>query len=414
MVPPKMAFSLWRRAIAAIPIAVVVGHALIASTAGGAQAAPEDLTVQELQRELAERDIIIAELVARLDDLMRRFEELERQLRRTPALDQTTLPKVAPVPEPKPASSAPSAADGITAEAEPQRPAAPGQFEVDEEEIDRALERSLVQQGVLLLPFGKAEIEPSFSFTRREAEVPTFFVEDGTRFVALNRVRRNEFRTGLALRVGLPFDSQFTIAAPFRYVDQSRVTTVASRVRGETSATGSGFGDLRVDFAKTLAREQNWRPDVVAEISWDTDTAETRDNGVILGGGFHELGGSLRMVKRQDPLAFVGSVSYEKAFEANGVEPGDELGFALGAVLAASPATSLRLFFNVAFIEDAEVDGQVIRGSDDVIGTFTVGGSSIILPGGFLDIAATLGVTDRGLDFALITSLPIRFNLPVF
>ena len=56
---------------------------------------------------------------------------------------------------------------------------APGQFEVDEEAIERALERTLVQEGVLLLPLGQAEIEPSFTYTRREFDVPTVVVQNG-------------------------------------------------------------------------------------------------------------------------------------------------------------------------------------------------------------------------------------------
>jgi hypothetical protein len=51
--------------------------------------------------------------------------------------------------------------------------AAPGQFEVDEEAAERALERTLVVTGALLLPFGKAEIQPRFAYIRSEEDAPT-------------------------------------------------------------------------------------------------------------------------------------------------------------------------------------------------------------------------------------------------
>jgi hypothetical protein len=87
-----------------------------------------------------------------------------------------------------------------TAQAAPEAgtddPAAPGEFDVAEEDIDRALERTLVQSGALLLPLGQAEIEPSFSYTRREGSVPVLFTENGATFVAEQDIRRNEFESG--------------------------------------------------------------------------------------------------------------------------------------------------------------------------------------------------------------------------
>jgi hypothetical protein len=107
-------------------------------------------------------------------------------------------------------------------------------------------------------------------------------------------------------------------------------------------------------------------------------------------------------------------VSYEKSFESDNVEPGDKIGLALGAVLAASPETSLRVVFGQTFSQEAKFDGESIDGSDRVIGTLTLGASSILGPGIMLDIAGDVGLTDNGVDYALRASLPIRFDLGVF
>lgn len=69
---------------------------------------------------------------------------------------------------------------------------------------------------------------------------------------------------------------------------------------------------------------------------------------------------------------FVGSAFYLTSFEKGGVDRGDEIGFLLGSLLAASPETSLRFFLNQSFANEVEVDGQEIPGSGAVFARFTV------------------------------------------
>jgi len=119
------------------------------------------------------------------------------------------------------------------------------------------------------------------------------------------------------------------------------------------------------------------------------------------------------VVKRQDPLVFVGSVSYEAALEEDDFDPGDALGFRLGAILAASPETSLRFLLDQRFVDDAEVGGQTIDGSDLTLATLEIGASSIIGRGLLLDIAVGAGLTEDAADYSVAISLPFRFDLPV-
>jgi hypothetical protein len=393
----------------------------------------EQDAIQALRQALEQRDAVI-------DDLLVRMEQLERKLALSggdldtvvaggggaagavggaPSARPAAPPPAGAEAQPEPSASsgrqAPAASEGQGGESA-NKQAAPGEFDVAEEDIDRALERTLVQTGVLLLPFGQAEIEPYFNYTREENNnVPVLFADGGRIGTGQQEVRRNEFVTGQSLRVGLPFDSQVELDLPYRYVDQSVVTPVGFGRREDENGTGSGLGDLRVGVAKTLLRENGgWWPDLVARVTWDSGTGNTTDNDVVLGGGFNELRGSLTAVKRQDPLAFIGGVSYEKSFENNDVAPGDEIGFSLGTVLAASPATSLRMALNQTFTSNTEVDGEEIDGSDDVIGTATLGASVVLGRGVLLDVAADIGLTDDAPDYAARASLPIRFNLPFY
>ena len=223
-------------------------------------AADPDSALATLQRELRERDELIGNLLARVEQLERFVLLNESQL------DQVVAGAASPggVAGPSPASpSTPPPSDQPAAQAQPAgnapsdhapAPAAPGQFEVDQDAIDRALERTPVQEGVLLLPFGRAEIEPGFSYTRRETDAPTFVTLDGNTFVGEQEIKRDEFVSTTALRFGLPFDSQIEVGMPYNYVDESVDTTVGGAPQTHSSEFGHGFGDLSLGLAKTCCR----------------------------------------------------------------------------------------------------------------------------------------------------------------
>jgi hypothetical protein len=379
----------------------------------GAQTRTEAATVEDLQRALSERD-------AAISDLMRRVEELERRLGTTPvgqappaavepgAAEPGATPPAAPEEEPLPQAA--EELEEVAPPAETVRPA-PGEFEVDEEGIDRALERALVQTGALLLPAGTIEVEPSFTYLRREADAPQLIVENDQVVAAANEFRQNEFDVDLTLRLGLPFDSQLEVGVPYSYEEISNVETVGFAARREDNLNGAGLGDVRVGLAKTLLRERGWRPDLLGRVQWDSKTGETED-GVSLGSGFHEVTGSLTAVKRQDPLVFVGTASYTTSLEDDGVDAGDDVGFSLGTVLAASPETSLRFFLSQTFTDELEVDGREIEGTDQVSTSLFIGVSSIVAPRVLFDVAAGIGLTEDAPDYSITASLPIRFDLP--
>jgi hypothetical protein len=190
-------------------------------------------------------------------------------------------------------------------------------------------------------------------------------------------VRRDNLAAGLTLRFGLPLDSQIEVDVPYRYEDRATVTRVGFATRQEESRDASGFGDVGVTFSNTLLRERGWRPDMIGHVRWDTDTGET-DNGIFLGSGFHEISGAMTAIKTQDPLGFVGSMSYLTSFEKGDVDPGDELGFSIGTLLAASPKTSLRFFLNQTFTDEVKINSREIAGTEQVVGILSVAASSIV------------------------------------
>jgi hypothetical protein len=388
-------------------------------------------TVEDLLKRLEERDAVI-------EDLMRRVDELEHRVaspavgspsavdghtgravpvavRPIPKPTPRATPKVAAQAEPQgqkaPAEQVPAAGERGPSD-QPQPQPAPGQFTIDEEAAERALERTLVAAGALLVPFGQAEVQPTFSYTRREEDVPTPAQVGTSVSFPTEKVKRNELTGTLNLRGGLPWDSQLEFGLPYNYAQQEQVLDLGSFGRQTKDRSGSALGDFSVGLAKTVVRESGWRPDLIARVTYDSNTGQKRNNGVPLDGGINQLIGEADLVKRQDPLAFVASGFYQRAFEDNDFKPGDQFGTTLGAFLAASPETSLRFQLQQTFADDVKLNGQIINDSDQVQGLMIIGASSILGRGVLLDVSGGIGLTSDAPDYFVQVALPIRFDLP--
>ena len=345
--------------------------------------AQEAVTEEALREQLQTRDAVIIEL-------QRRLEQLERRLEVEGVLEEAApIEPVQPVVTPRPQ-------EGLA---------------VDELSAERALERTLVETGALLLPAGQAEVSPSVSFLHRDQRLP--FAAGGQ--VLEQRVKRDEFQFGLGLNVGLPFDAQFELNVPYDVIRQDSTARALGAPVANEDDWGNAIGDISLGLAKTVLREDGgWLPDVIVRGVWDTDTGERSDSGVALGGGFNTVRGQVVALKRQDPLAFVGSVTYSYTFEDNDVQPGQQVGLSLGANLALSPETSLSVTLNQSWTDELEVDGQSLGGSDQLAATFDFGGSAIIAPRTLLRVVTSIGLTDDSPDYGLRASVGYRFNLPYF
>lgn len=287
----------------------------------------------------------------------------------------------------------------------------PGRVVVDEDEAERALERSLVTTGALLLDPGWVEIAPSVTYVRDERDGVTV-LPDG--ILATQQENVDEVVADVSARVGLPYDTQLELGLPFRWSRTETVDRIGFAPTDARDDSTSGIGDFRLGLAAGLLRERDWRPDLIARVTWDSATGRTRDDTRFLGSGFHEVRGSLVAVKRQDPLVFVASVDYEHAFEKDDVQPGSAVSPALTAFLAASPETSLRLGIRQTFQGKTEIDGQRIEGSDRNASTIEVGASSLLARGVLLDVTAGAGLTRDATDFVFTVALPIQFSLPFY
>jgi hypothetical protein len=403
---------------AAVRNAALAWTTVLIATPALAQTAEPSSTVEptvgQLQQEIRKRDALI-------ESLARRVEKLEQQAgkraattpaARTPvtraaptssaegtqAVPTVTFPEQmtqAPTPLGPPVEAPPS-----TAVSPGASPPAPGQFEINPEAAERALERTLVATGNLLVPAGFAEIEPLLSYTRREVSSQVLF-----------NVNRNELFPALDARLGLPWESQIEVALPWNFNEQQVTEAVTSPPQLQSNRWGNSVGDLSVGAAKTFVHESGWVPTMLGRVTWEAPTGPLRTNGVPMTSGFNRLTFSLTALKRQDPLVFVATGGYTKAFEANHLNPGNQFNFTTGAFLATSPETTLRTVLSQNFVQDISVNGVTIPGSNTVQPILAFGASSILGRGILVDLQVGLGLTNTAPKYQVILSSTYRFGV---
>ena len=366
----------------------------------GSTTLAQDASNAALLEQIKNRDAII-------NDLLRRVESLERQASAAD-IKEDASPEP-PVPSPAPVARSNSNPPEEAVAQAPAEQREPGALEVDERAADRALERTLTIQGALLLPSGVKEIQPYTTYARRDNDFPVLLSFENGIGVGSQRVERNEFRAGLRGAIGLPYESQLEIDIPYDYVKESRTRYFSGAPIDDFNDNGSSLGDIRVGIAKTLMRQDGWKPDLLTRLTWDTDTGDEADGGVQLGNGFDEVRLAFTGLKRQDPLAFTASVSYGHSLEKNDQQPGDEYGVSIGVSMASSPSTSLSMALVQSFQRDFTVDNNRIDGTSTDSALLVFGASSVLGRHTLLAVSAGVGLTDDSPDYTLSISLPIRF-----
>lgn len=385
-------------------LALMISTGMMVSGCASLQA-PDDVLANRLMQKLDERDKLI-------ENLQQRVQQLESN--NTPRPSNNKQAAAAPTPTEQNAvaqASRQAPAQQKPATAQPGKPGV-GSFDVDEDAAQRALERTLVQTGALLLPFGQAEIQPFATYTRRENKQPFLFLNNNSGLQAANAsLRRNQFDMGANLLVGLPFESQAELRIPYQVVNQSVVTTDGSRSI-ENNNTADSLANVRIGLAKTLTHESTWMPDLTARIAWDAPTGKMTDNNITLNTGFTAFVASLTALKRQDPLAFTGTVAYQKTLKKNGIEPGDQISLNVGATLAASPQTSLSIGLQQIYSRETKIDNVKVPGSDTVSSAFTLGASSTIGRSLFVSLLGGIGLTESAPSYFFNVTIPFRFDVP--
>jgi hypothetical protein len=324
---------------------------------------------------------------ALIEELRRRIDVLEKRLEDKPAPPVPAPPVKAPPPTPKPAASEEAGR---------------------EDEGARALERTLVRTGGLVLPRGRYEIEPRLEYAYRGSDQLRIVTVGGAEQIAQQDLARNELEASLGIRAGLPWSMQAEVRVPYVWLHENR----AQAGVGE-SERRSGVDDIEVGIAKQFSVEDRGRPAVLGSLTWKTTTGNNDPGRLSPGTGFPQLQGTATAVKREDPLVFFGAASYTGVFErersGSDVNPGDAWTLKAGTLLAASPETSLRAAFEVTRFARTRINGSSIAGSDATVGILELGLATLVSARALLDIEVAIGLTPDAPDFRVRLALPVRF-----
>jgi len=342
------------------------------------------------------RDVLIEQLRQRIETLESRLEsvpqpDVERLRERLQLLEKQVETHKAP--------SVPPAATKPAASEETAR----------DDEGARALERTLVRAGGLVLPKGAWEIEPLLQYSYRGSDQLRIVVVNGVAQVAQQDRRRDEVEASIGLRAGLPASMQVELRLPYVWLREDRAAVGANSERARTS----GIGDLEMGLTKQLASEVAGRPALLASLRATLPTGDHDFGQLSRGSGFAQIQAGLTAVKRQDPLVFFAALTYariiEREYGGAEVDPGDAFGVKAGTLLAASPETSLRAGFELQWSGRTAVAGASVAGSDATVAILELGLATLISARTLLDVQFGVGVTPDAPDFRLRLSLPVRF-----
>jgi hypothetical protein len=281
----------------------------------------------------------------------------------------------------------------------------------EDQVVDRALERTLVAEGGLLLPPMALEIEPALTYSFRSRDALRIVQGEEGASVASGRSRRDVWQSALALRLGVPWNAQAQLRVP--YVVDRREVVIAGQAQPDRH--DSGLGDIELGLSKQLLYEHRSGFDLLGNILWSTKTGD-RDfaEGLAIGSGFHGIQASLTAVERRDPLVFSGTVSYttflEETYDDSDIRPGQTLGFQVATLLAASPNAALRLAFELSRTRDTTIDGQKVAGTNQTIGFLELGAAATLGRRALLSVGVGFGVTEDAPDVQVTTSLNYRLQ----
>jgi len=286
-----------------------------------------------------------------------------------------------------------------------------------EGEKSASIERTLQQKGSILLPKGTLVFEPSVTwahFSSNRISINGLLLLDVFAIgeISTETVKRDIFFQNLAFKYGLFNNFQTEISIPFR----GEFDRIVDTNLNETTSYTSGIGDINVGISRQIAWEGGRMPDIIAALSAKTNTGKNPYNREIgLGTGHWALKSSLIAAKASDPAVIFGSLSYTLNCKRNNIEnfgdvdPGDAIGYSLGAAIALSYQAAINFSFDHTLTFKTERNDLEIAGSFLNVANFKTGLNWAFNEKASMDFSVSMGLTKDAPDLTVQVRFPYRF-----
>jgi hypothetical protein len=230
-----------------------------------------------------------------------------------------------------------------------------------------------LRTATVLLEPGESQCDVGVEYTLAEADFPILLVNGMGDIVdvadAKFRVRQLavpiEYRTGLHKRV------QGFIGAPVGWAN-----TQVSVNNDEAFKNNGGLGDVNFGLTMQLVDAEVDSPYWVATLAATAPTGGDPFTGLsgiapsapALGEGFWSIQGNLLLIQPYDPIVVFYGLGMERSFSHEyiglDIQPGAEYSYSMGVGFAVNDRVTLSSRFRGAYVEETEVDGLRIIGSN--------------------------------------------------
>ncbi|WP_336985695.1 hypothetical protein [Altererythrobacter aquiaggeris] len=307
--------------------------------------------------------------------------------------------------------------------------------EAERPQSDKAVDQLLLDQGGVLLPEGKLQIEPSLEYTsisNDRVNISGFSIFNaiviGT--IRVDDVNRDILTGAITARLGTGRRTQVDLRVPYTYRNDTEVTGIGTGDAAERRITGNGLGDIGLTVAWQPISAKGGRPATILRLQGEFPTGksafeieriapvENSPERILAeaptGSGFYTASPGVTFVWPIDPVVLFagGAYSYTagRRFDDFGyIEPGHGFEFFAGLNMSINERVSMNFSFLDKQRFATKVEGVKLPGSGTHDARLSLGASIGLSDKISLVLSAANGLTDESPDFTFSVRLPIAF-----
>lgn len=272
---------------------------------------------------------------------------------------------------------------------------------------------SRVEKGGVLLPKGKLQVEPSFSYTHfsnNRVNLSGFSLFDVIFIgeIESNEVDRDILTSSLDMRYGLGHNLQAEVSIPSQFQRQETLSGPVND-RKQANSTDAGMNDLSGGFSYQFMHEHGAWPSMILQTKLKAPTGQTPK----FGSGVWGLKNGLIMMKSSDPVVLFSGIAYNLNFpgQINGinVNPGNSIELSAGLAYALNYNLAWNTSIEQVFVGESTSNNSRVAGSRLVIANLKTGLTYAITKQLSLDFSVGAGLTEDSPDLSVTVSLPYTF-----